>query len=613
MKYFTLLTLWFSCVLSAQLKPYYQQKASYKMDIQVDAKNFTYDGKQSITYTNNSPDELKEVYFNLFWNAFRPNSMMDQRVSSQGKDGDGRLQKDGISRLASIPKDQEGSQIIKVLKQNGKDVKIDIQETIMKVTLAEPIAPGSSTQFYMEWSANIPMQIRRAGRNNREGIDMTMTQWYPKITEYDYDGWAAFDYIGREFHAPFSDFDVKISIDKDYIIGAGGSLQNPNDVKGYTPSAKIKTDKNGKATWHWKAENILDFAWAADRDYQVESFDVLNGPKVFLVYQQNEKTKYWKEAVPYIREFFSLMNNRFGEYPYPTYSFIQGGDGGMEYGRCTMILGEAEDLEGLCGLMFHEAGHSWYQQVLATNEAMYPWMDEGFTSYAEDWVMYMLFKKQDKMPNPFVNSIANYQNFIKTGKEESASWLADHHKGGKPYTFASYVKGELFLVNLGYIVGEKTLQEIMKEYFSTWKLKHPAPRDFMHIAQKASDMDLKWYYHYWINTTETIDYGIKNITETPTGLQITLENKGGIPMPIDFSVVTQDGKLVNYYIPTTLTRNNKQEDIFGGFQTQKAWAWTQKEYLLNLPYKKSNLKVVGIDFSQRMADINWDNNYQEIK
>jgi hypothetical protein len=145
--------------------------------------------------------------------------------------------------LASIPKDQEGAQNIHWIKQNGKDLKFEVQETIMKVYLAEPIKPNSTTTFTMDWDAVIPQQIRRSGRNNREGVDMTMTQWYPKIAEYDYDGWATFDYMGREFHAPFSDFDVTIKINKDYVVGAGGILENPTEVKGYDAAAKIKQRK----------------------------------------------------------------------------------------------------------------------------------------------------------------------------------------------------------------------------------------------------------------------------------------------------------------------------------------------------------------------------------
>ena len=603
----------FASLFSAQQNAYYQQFAKYKMEIDVDAENFTYSGKQTLTYTNNSPDELKVVYFHLYWNAFKPNSMMDQRVQNQGKNGDSRLQKDGISRLASIPKNEEGNQNIHWIKQNGKNLKFEIQETIMKVELNTPIKPNSSTTFTMEWDAVIPQQIRRSGRNNREGIDMSMTQWYPKIAEYDYDGWATFDYIGREFHAPFADFEVNIKIDKDYIIGAGGTLENPLEVRGYDQNADIKSDSKNKATWKWTAKNILDFAFAADRDYTVESFTILDGPKIYYVYQKSEKTQLWEESKPYVTKFFQLMNATLGRYAYPSYAFIQGGDGGMEYGMCTLMLGEGRTLEGLVGLMVHEGGHSWNQQMLAYNESVRPWMDEGFTSYYDDLIMHQLFPPKEPVANPFVNSIKSYINFTKTGKEEPAVWLADHHDGGNAYSIASYVKGEVFLVQLGYIVGEQNLSLIMKEFFNQWKMKHPTERDFLHIAQKTSGMDLKWFQHYWINTTKTIDYAIKNIKYEANSTTITLENKGSIPMPIDFSILTKDKKVVNYQIPMSMTHVWKSKDIYGDFNTLDYWKWTQKEYTFTIPYNKSQISALGIDFSQRLADVNPEDNFVEVK
>lgn len=604
-----------SLVLSAQ-KSYYQQSVKYKMDIDVDAKNYSYHGRQSIDYTNNSPDELKVVYFHLYWNAFAPNSMMDQRVRNQGANADSRLmtKENGVavSRLASIPKGEEGLQKINWIKQKGKDLKFEIQETIMKVYLNEPIKPNSSTTFTMDWDAVIPYQIRRAGRNNREGVEMTMSQWYPKIAEYDYDGWATFDYVGREFHAPFGDFEVNISIDKDYVIGAGGILQNPNEVKGYNANANIK-EKNGKATWKWKAQNILDFAWAADPDFIVEENTVVDGPKLYFVYQKNEKTKFWEAARPYAVRFFQIMNKHFGRYQYPTYSFVQGGDGGMEYGMCTLMLGEHETLERLVELMAHEGAHSWYQHMLATNESTTPWLDEGFTSYAESFVMHQLFPPAKPVANPFVGSLGRYANFAKTGKEEPASWLADHHDSGSAYSVASYIKGELFLVELGYIVGEETLAKILKKYYDEWAMKHPSARDFMHIAQKESGMDLKWFYHYWINTIKTIDYAIKDVKYGDGLTTITLTNKGEVPMPIDFSVMTKDGKIQTYHIPLNMMREPKKTDYFGQFSTLNYWNWTTADYTFTIPFGKEQLQVMGIDFTQRLADVNPEDNFLEVK
>ncbi|NAW50648.1 M1 family peptidase [Elizabethkingia argentiflava] len=597
----------------SQKGAYYQQKAKYKIDVDIDVNNFTYEGQQDIEYTNNSPDELNVIYMHLYWNAFKSGSMMDQRVRSQAKNGDKRLQKGGISRLANIPPDQEGFQHIHWVTQNGKPVKFEIQETLMKVYLNETIPPGSSTVLSMEWDAHIPMQIRRSGRNNKEGIDLTMTQWYPKISEYDYDGWATFDYIGREFHAPFSDFDVHIKIDKNYIIGAGGQLENPSEVLGYTSSATINADQKNKVVWKWTAKNILDFAWAADRDYSVEEFSVLGGPKVYFVYQKSDKTKYWEEAKSYVTKFFQMMETQFGAYAWPNYTFIQGGDGGMEYGMCSIILGETDSLKNLCDTMFHEGAHSWYQQMLATNESVRPWMDEGFASYAQHYILNQLFPPLKPEPNPFINTLYDYRKFIRTGKEEPASWLGDHHDDGTAYTYASYIKGELFLVQLGYIMGEQNLSKVLKQYYEEWNMKHPTDRDFMHIAQKISGMDLKWFHNYWINTTKTIDYSIKSVKYNIASTTITLVNNGSLPMPIDFNILTKNREILTFHIPLNMMRTPKEKDIYGSINVMPYWNWTQKEYEITVPYTKSQIQAMGIDFSQRLADVNPEDNIIEVK
>ena len=166
---------------------------------------------------------------------------------------------------------------------------------------------------------------------------------------------------------------------------------------------------------------------------------------------------------------------------------------------------------------------------------------------------------------------------------------------------------------MGYIIGEQALSDVLKIYFEEWKMHHPSDRDFMHIAQKVSKMDLKWFYHYWINTTETIDYLIKNVEYTENGTKITLENKGDIPMPIDFSIFTKDKKIVNYHIPTNLTHSWKEKDAYGDFSTLDYWIATKREYTFTIPFKKEDLQVIGIDFSKRLADVNPQDNFMEIK
>lgn len=608
-KIFFICFLTLGLLSNSQINKYYQQQADYKMNIDVDVKDYQYRGHQQITYTNNSQDTLSVFYFHLYWNAFQPNSMMDQKLQELNKTADKRMiTGEGKSRISSLKSNEIGYQKIKSLKQEGIPVTFTVEETILKVQLAKPILPHTTTHFEMEWTSQIPPVIRRAGRNNSEGIDLTMTQWYPKVVEYDYEGWHTFDYIAREFQGVFGNYDVTIAIDKNYIIGAGGVLQNPKDVKGYVADAQPVVKKN-KTLWHFKAENIHDFAWAADPDYTVDSISIKNGPLVYLIYQKSEQTNYWKESKPYIKKYFSLMKENFGAYPYPTYSFIQGGDGGMEYGMCTMIMGNAKSLEGLADLMFHEASHSWFQHILASNESMRAWMDEGFTSYTEHLMMAKIFPDYVKnYPNPHYNSVEFYTEFIKTRQEEVMGIFSDHFLTNNGYSVAAYIKGELFLVQLEYIVGRQTFFKIMKNYFETWKFKHPTDRDFIHIAQKISGMDLKWYWNYMTYTTRTIDYAIKSVEKEGKTTKVTLENLGNFPMPIDVNVTYSDGSKQIYNIPLNMMHNYKKQESDVNQKNLPYWKWTQKEYEFSLNVSPEKIKSIEIDATYRMADINRENN-----
>ncbi len=598
-----------SLSVNAQMNTYYQQHVSYQMDIDVDVKKYQYDGKQTIVYTNNSPEVLDRVYFHLYFNAFQPGSMMDQRIQYMENQADGRMVKEvngnTVSRIKYLKPEDQGFQHINVLKQNGKNLNFTIEGTVMTVELAEPVAAnGGKTTFYMEWKAQIPEQIRRSGKQNKEGIELSMTQWYPKMAEYDYEGWHTWEYVQREFQGVFGDFDVKINIDNDFVVAAGGVLENASKHKGY---GKEYQAKKGKSVWHYKAHNIHDFAWAADPDYIVDQVEVPYGPQLYFVRQDNDKTAFWKEAYPKAVQFFQIMNEKFGQYLYPTYTFAQGGDGGMEYGMITLIMGNGRGndkevkLKGLCGLMFHEAAHSWFQQMIATNESMRAWMDEGFTSFAEAYCMAQIFPN----PNlPYFNAettmgLAQFQN---SGREELASHLADHYETSAGYSVAAYVKGSAYLSALSYIVGEDTFWQIMKEYYNVWKLKHPTDTDFLHIAQKVSGMDLKWFHNYFIYTKEPIKYSLEKLNSKGKSVRVKVTNEAIFPMPIDLLVELKNGKKLTYTIPLRQMRGVKSEDT-NPIVALPACPWTQKEYEATIPHAESDIQSISIDGTYRLPNV----------
>jgi len=568
---------------------YWQQKVDYKMEIDMDVESWTYKGKQDLTYTNNSPDVLDRVFYHLHFNAFQPGSEMDVR-SRTIADADPRVS-DRISKLAP---NEIGYIKPTMLTQDGVALQYVVAGTVLEVTLNKPIQPGESTVFKMEWDAQVPVQIRRSGRNNKEGVALSMTQWYPKLAEYDFQGWHADPYIGREFHGVWGDFNVSISIDKEYTIGGTGYLQG--DPK----------KKRGKKTWVFDAPNVHDFTWAADPDYIHDTYPGPNGVVLNFYYKNNpEIIENWKNLQPKTAALMEYFNKYIGTYPYKQYSVIQGGDGGMEYAMCTLITGERK-FGSLVGVTAHELAHTWFQFLMATNEGKHEWMDEGFTSYisalAENEVM------EENKPNPVAGSYRGYYFLAKSGKEQPATTHADRYASNRSYGITAYSKGAVFLAQLGYVIGQENLRKTLNRYFDEWSFKHPTPNDFIRVAEKVSGMELDWYLMDFMQTTNTIDYGIKEVTASPNGTQVTLERIGLMPMPIDLYVTYDDGTQASFYIPLQMTRGEKQNPYPQMERTVLSdWAWAYPTYTFTIPAGKK-VKNMMIDVTQLMADIEPENN-----
>ncbi|MEY3321424.1 MAG: hypothetical protein RLZZ417_1007 [Bacteroidota bacterium] len=608
---FTSLLLFFCHFISAQPERW-QQRVQYKMNIDFDVKKHQYIGIQSIKYTNNSPDTLDRIFYHLYFNAFQPGSMMDVR-SRTISDPDPRVG----DRIFALNPDEIGYQKIASLKQDGVPVNFEMVETILEVKLAKPVLPGKTTTLDMSFSSQVPLQIRRSGRNNAEGIDYSMAQWYPKLCEYDYQGWHANPYIGREFYGIWGDFDVTINIDSKYMVGGTGYLQNAEQIgKGYTKNEVTpKPYKNGKLAWHFIAPNVHDFLWAADPDYTHTSLQRPDGLTLHFYYQANEKTKDNWEALPAIMDkAFDYINKNFGQYDYKQYSFIQGGDGGMEYPMATLITGE-RNIGSLVGVAVHELMHSWYQMMLATNESLYAWMDEGFTSYASSRVMQHLIEtkvlKQGRVAaNPQAGNYAGYFNLAKSGFEEPLTTHSDHYQTNRAYGLAAYSKGSVFLAQLEYILGKPTFDQALLKYFYTWKGKHPNVNDFIRVFEKASNLELDWYKEYFYHTTYTIDYAVNNVSaSTDNNTVVILERKGKVPMPVDVVITKKDGSKMGYTIPLQIMRGAKGIDLNEiNWMVGKDWAWTNTQYSMILPLKSDDIFSIEIDPSERMADIERNNN-----
>lgn len=580
----------------------WQQKVNYEMEIDFDVSVHQFTGTQKLIYKNNSPDTLHKVFYHLYFNAFQPGSMMDVRAGNI-QDPDRRISK----RIARLKDSETGYLRPLSLKQNGKTVQYHINGTVLEVQLNKPILPGKEVIFKMQFEGQVPLQIRRSGRDNAEGISYSMAQWYPKLCEYDYEGWHANPYIGREFYGTWGDFDVKISIDPSFVVAATGYCQNPNEVGyGYQDEGvEVMHSSNKKLTWHFNAPNVHDFVWAADPDYKHLKKEGPNGIMLHFFYQPDSITeKTWPLLPDITVNALEFMNEHFGTYPYKKYSVIQAGDGGMEYPMATLIKGRSS-MEGLVGVTVHEFFHSWYQMVLGSNESLYAWMDEGFTSYASAYTMQYI---RDSKNDPLQRSYNNYYFIVKSGNEEPLSSHADHFNTNRAYSVAAYSKGAVTLGQLEYIMGKEVFDRAFRRYFSTWKFKHPNPTDFKRIMEKESGLELDWYFLDWVGTTRTIDYGIRSVISYGDKTMVTLERTGQMPMPVEVVVEYNNGDKEKYYMPLRIMRGEKQDDGTMPRKVLPDWPWTYPTYTFSIPVSGEDIKSIEIDPSKRMADINQSDN-----
>lgn len=666
MKQLVLLTLLFASLQLVAQPDRWQQKVKYTMNIDMDVQANRYKGRQKLDYWNNSPDTLRRVFYHLYWNAFQPNSMMDVRSRRQGtvvlrKDRNGEDITDWDprveDRILNLKENEIGYQKISALRLNGRPQQYIYHETILEVVLDRPILPKTKATFDMEWEAQVPLQVRRSGRDNPfTGVRLTMTQWYPKMAEYDYEGWHPTDYIAREFYGVWGDYDVTINIDKSYVLGGTGYLQNPNAIGyGYEDKgAQVVRPAGNTLSWRFVAPNVHDFAWAADPEYKHITKSIGNGQVVHVLYKgrptrdafealspaarnayNNDFNRYaagwdaqWQEIADAAAVVYPYIKTNFGEYPYQQYSFIHGGDGGMEYPMATMLVSAS------LGTALHEWMHTWYQMLLGTNESLHAWMDEGFTEYAtnlvEEYYRQQVSRKRlagdpaalrrsdslalHTLPRYHAPNYTGYLTLARSGREEPMTTHADHYNTNYAYSNAAYSKGAVFMEQLGYIVGASVRDRILQEYYRQWRFKHPNPNDLVRVAEKVSGLQLDWYRMYWVGTTKTIDYAIDSLWEQAGATNIRLRREGQLPMPVDVKVTFRDGTSEWHYVPLNLMFGRKPAEEGQEQRTVYApWKWTHPTYQIKTSRRLTDIATVEIDPSQRMADLDRKNNKLELK
>ncbi len=586
----------------------WKQHIDYQMDVQMDVKSFQYKGEQLAEYYNNSPDTLRTLFYHLYLNAFQPNSQMDVHMRNTsdmpvrfykniGTEAEPKL----VTKISTLKDNEQGFIRIQSLEQNGSPVTYKEVGTILQVILKEPILPNSKATFKMKYTAQIPESVCRMGRNNSDGVALSLSQWYPRICAYDSKGWHPYQYIFAEFYGDWANFDVKITLDKNYIVAGTGDLQNPEQIGfGYGGIKEVKT-KQKTRTWHFKATNVIDFSWAADPNFQHDIVKSKRGTEIHFFYKTFQEN--WKKIQAPMAEVMDFYEQKVGRYPWSHYSFIQAGQGAMEYAMCTFIEG-GKELDALIKTASHELAHTWFQHIFASNEQLYPWMDEGFTCFLQLWAYADVIEKKP-MANFSDFRRKAFLKYISEAKEEDPSIRGDFFETSRAYFSTAYAKGTMFASHLDYIIGRKAMERTLKRFYKEFAFKHPTPEDFIRCAEKESGMQLHWFLNEFMQTTHHIGYCIEKVEAKGNRTLVTLSKKGRVPMPLDILIIPQGQKPFSVYVPIDLTFGEKPNPFTNMERiVLPVWNWAENSYQFELPIPLIDVKNIEIDPQEFLADPN---------
>jgi hypothetical protein len=604
---------------AAQQDVPWQQEVTYEMDVVLHANRHRLVGAQRLTYVNNSPDTLDRVFYHLYFNAFHPRSLMAER-NRHLPDPDTRV----VPRIFQLGPDEVGFQRVYTLHQDGLPVTWRVHDTVMEVRLARPILPGGTSVFEMAFEAQVPLQTRRSGRDNSEGIRFSMAQWYPKMAAYDGLGWHPHPYIGREFYGPFGTFDVRITLPAEYVIGATGVLQNPGEIgHGYEqpadagrvatgPARRADGSRPDSLTWHFRAERVHDFAWGADPEFIHERHLVtgVHGRdepvEIHLFFRPNVANR-WQQLGEWTSAMVRFYSERYGSYGYPQFTVIQGGDGGMEYPMLTFITGRRSP-ESLFSVTAHELAHMWFYGMVATNETLFSWLDEGIANYATHEARHHLFAgRRDRADHTHaIESVAHAQRegiFVRPNKP------ADWYETNTSFGLAAYTGGQAFISLLGYVMGDDALDRFLYRFGTEYRWRHPYPADVQNLAQRVSGMHLNWLFDQFLNGAERYDYAATRLEVNEADgryrTAVTLERRERGVLPVDLVVRFADGSAQWIHVPLAEAHGHKA--VPADWVVADPWPWVHPTYTFTLESDRRPVEVI-VDPAGRTPDIRRTNN-----
>jgi hypothetical protein len=582
---------------------YWQQRADYDLKATLDTAAKTLHGEMTLKYTNNSPDTLRFVWFQVEQNAFKNGSLNSYVFAPDSRFG---------------ARNFEGGDMIERFNQvtaaKKTPLKMRVEGTVMKVDLATPLAPGQTATFDAAWHFLVPEH--GADRMGRDGSLYELAQWYPRVCVYDdLRGWNTEPYLGQgEFYLEYGDYNLSVTVPAGYIVAATGTLANPAEVltptqisrlaqaaKSATPvhivtqdelkSGAARTRKTGTETWRFTAKSVRDAVWAASPDYMWDASS-WNGHMAFAYYRPSAVDT-WKDAADMSRMSIQEYSERWFQYPYPQITAVEGPISGMEYPMVAMETKSADKYE-LYNVVTHEIGHMWYPMIVGSNERMHMWQDEGFNTFIN------YFSEARRFPEK-----GTYEARVAHDREQVEAYM--QHNADEPLEINpdridpnllgenAYVKTAVGLSLLREeILGPQAFDESFREYTRRWAFKHPSPSDFFKTMEDVGGKRLDWFFREWFLENPHFDQAIDTVMHKQVGeidsVLVAFGNRARGVMPIRARFTFSDGSTQDFNYPA------------------EVWSTNTEIYVRIYGFAGKKLTKVELDPEKRIIDIDRSNN-----
>lgn len=533
----------------------WQQRVDYVIHVSLDDTLHVLRAHEIMTYHNESPNTLNEIYIHLWPNAYLNNETPFAKQQAEN----------GKNDFCSADKEERGRMDSLSFKVNGENVKWEFQNgqyEICKLTLNKPLFPDDKIEISTPFRVKLPKVFSRLGH---EGQMYCITQWYPKPAVYDVNGWNPMPYLDQgEFYSEFGKFDVSITVPENYMVAATGNLQNANELekmKRLSETKFIKTEcrkddvppsSATTKTLRYVQDNVHDFAWFADKRFKVERSEVTlgNGHKVITwLFEVCPK----KSGVHLLDTAILFYSDKVGNYPYDNATAVVTplkAGAGMEYPTITNVEEAGREV------IVHEVGHNWFYGILATNERMYPWMDESINNYYESRSTYSpkvaehggLLAGLRKTGTFNTESVASSSfgvlelEYLLSARNNTDQKIFIPSEAFTDMNYGTMVYGKAALAfhQLQAYLGDEVFDGMMRSYFDKWKFRHPLPNDFIDHAKSYTGKDLNWFFNGLMNTEYEPDYAISAVKRTGDQLRITVKNKGKVAAPIALQTLNNE-------------------------------------------------------------------------